>query len=86
MSNKIPQSTLSLRHFLLRAEVISLYRTFLRTAKEIPDEKSRQEMIGWIRQEFKANKHLTDETSIKMMIQYGQRGLKEVESSVGLVK
>lgn len=86
MSNKLPRSTLNFRQFLLRSEVLSLYKTFLRTAREIPDETSRKEMIDWIRKDFKQNKHLTDETSIKMMIQYGQRSLKEVESSVALVK
>lgn len=66
--------------------MLGLYKTFLRTAKEIPDESSKKEMIDWIRSEFKHNKHLSDETSIKMMIQYGQRSLKEVESSVSLIK
>lgn len=86
MSSKLPSSTLNFRQFLLRTEVLNLYKTFLRTVKEIPNESSRKEMIEWIRTEFKQNKHLTDETSIKMMIQYGQRSLKEVESSVGLIK
>lgn len=82
----MPSSTLNFRQFLLRTEVLGLYKTFLRTVKEIPNELSRKEMTDWIRTEFKQNKHLTDETSIKMMIQYGQRSLKEVESSVGLIK
>ena len=48
---------------MLRAEVLKLYRDILRTVKKIPDEYYRNEMKCWARDDFKNNKHLTDEVT-----------------------
>ena len=47
--------------FMVRSEVLKLYRSILRTVRRIPDEYYRGEMTNWARRDFKSNKHLTDE-------------------------
>lgn len=48
---------------MLRSEVLKLYRDILRTIKKIPDDFYRKEMAQWARDDFKKNKHLSDEVS-----------------------
>ena len=47
--------------FMLRSEVLKLYRDILRTVRKIPDDHYREEMKIWAQQDFKKNMHLTDE-------------------------
>ena len=49
---------------MIRSEVLKLYRDILRATKKIPDEYYRDEMARWARQDFKNNKHLSDEVCI----------------------
>lgn len=58
----------------------------LRTVKEVPDKNYQNELKNWIRTEFRQNSNHTDETVIKMYVQYGKRCLRELESSVSLAK
>ena len=53
----------SLFQFMIRSEVLKLYRDILRSVRKIPDEYYREEMARWVRRDFKNNKHLTDEVS-----------------------
>lgn len=48
---------------MLRQQVLKLYRSFLRTIRDVPDEESRKELVEWARSDFKNNKHHTDEVS-----------------------
>lgn len=72
--------------FMLRTEVLKLYRNILRTVRKIPDEHYRNEMRQWARDDFKKQKHLTDELTIQMMINRGQMSLRELEQSLNLAK
>lgn len=71
---------------MLKQEVKGLYRKIFRTIKEVSDPIQRKELQEWTRREFRINAHQTDEVAIKMYIQYGERCLKELESTIVLSK
>ncbi|KAL5010251.1 hypothetical protein ScPMuIL_012556 [Solemya velum] len=81
-----PGSIPTLKQFLLRSEVLKLYRQFIRTVKEVSDSAQRKEFENWIRHDFRRNKHITDEESIRMMITRGRMSLKELETTVEMAK
>ncbi|PNF43441.1 LYR motif-containing protein 2 [Cryptotermes secundus] len=82
MSEKMPQATMTLKQFMLRQQVLKLYRSFLRAIRDVPDEESRKELLEWARSDFKNNKHHTDEYAIKMLISHGERQLKQLQQNV----
>ncbi|KAL8611419.1 hypothetical protein ACOMHN_014474 [Nucella lapillus] len=77
--------TLSLKRFILRSEVLRLYRDMLRVVKRVPSTQQQTELHRWIRTDFENNKHHTDEEAIRMMITKGRMSLKELEQSLALV-
>ena len=78
------KSALNLKQFMLRQEVLKLYKDIYRTINNIPDESSRKEMKKWLSDDFRKNKDLKDEIAIKMSIQVGMRSLKELQNSLEL--
>ena len=46
--------------FILRQQVVSLYRDFMKVTRHLPPG-DREETRRWIRDDFKSNMHLTDE-------------------------
>lgn len=78
------KSALSLKQFMLRQEVLKLYKDIYRTINNIPDESSRKEMKKWLSDDFRKNKDLKDEIAIKMSINVGMRSLKELQNSLEL--
>ncbi|GAB0090806.1 LYR motif-containing protein 2 [Sergentomyia squamirostris] len=75
---------LTLKQFMLRQEVLGLYREIFRTIKRVPSIGDRGELKDWARRDFRSNSHHTDETTIKMMLQYGRRCLTELQNSLNL--
>lgn len=71
---------------MMRQQVIQLYRRMLRSVRQIPDEGYREEMLQWVRSDFRSNAHHTDEITIKMLITQGERSLKELENTIMLAK
>lgn len=69
---------------MLRQQVLKLYRDIFRTIKHVPSESSRHELKEWARSDFRANMHHTDEITIKMVMQHGNRSLTELKTSLGL--
>ncbi|XP_068122315.1 LYR motif-containing protein 2-like isoform X2 [Hyperolius riggenbachi] len=86
MSSRLPPAALSLRQFLLRQQVLGLYRRILRAVRQIPDPADRSYMKDWARGEFRQNQSTTDETTIRMMIMQGQQQVKELERALQLAK
>lgn len=41
-------------------------------------------MKEWARTDFRNNKHHTDETTIKSMLYYGRKSLKDLQKSLAL--
>ncbi|KAF5311759.1 hypothetical protein D9619_003015 [Psilocybe cf. subviscida] len=66
----------TLKHFILRQQVLDLYRYAVRASRAIPDPVTRRETIAWIRAEFERNKHLTDVERIEAQIKITRRELK----------
>ncbi|XP_059622488.1 LYR motif-containing protein 2 [Phlebotomus argentipes] len=75
---------LTLKQFMLRQEVLKLYRDVFRTIRRVPQESDRAELKEWARRDFHANRHHTDDTTIKMMLHYGRRSLTELQNSLDL--
>ncbi|ETN63029.1 LYR motif-containing protein 2 [Anopheles darlingi] len=81
--SKIP-AALNLKQFMLRQEVLKLYRTIFRTIRQVPDAGTRQELREWARSDFRLNRGQTDELAIKMLMQHANRTLKELQTSLEL--
>ncbi|XP_028159800.1 LYR motif-containing protein 2 [Ostrinia nubilalis] len=86
MASKLPKTALSLKQFLIRQEVLKLYREIFRTIKLVSDENTRIELKEWARTDFRNNMHHKDETTIKAMLHYGKKSLKDLQSSLALSK
>ncbi|KAJ6519525.1 hypothetical protein C8R45DRAFT_807113 [Mycena sanguinolenta] len=69
---------LTLRHFILKQEVLNLYRFAIRSVPAIHDPLTRKETIMWIRVEFERNRHLTDLSLIEDKLKMGRREIKQV--------
>lgn len=82
--SKTIKTALNLKQFLLRQEVLKLYRDLYRTINKVPDESSRKDLKLWLREDFKRNKNQTDEITIKMAMNVGRRSLKELQQSLEL--
>ncbi|KAI9512791.1 complex 1 protein-domain-containing protein [Russula earlei] len=70
--------TLSLKHFILKQRVLSLYRTAIRASRVIPDPATRKETLSWIRAEFERNKHIVDLDLIGAKLRAGRRELEQI--------
>ncbi|CAG5119241.1 unnamed protein product [Candidula unifasciata] len=79
-------SHMTLRQFMLRAEVLRLYREMLRLTYRVADVDQRKHLQQWIRKDFELNKHHTDEEVIRMMLSKGKLSLRELEQTVMMVQ
>jgi hypothetical protein len=80
---------LTLKEFMLRQEVLKLYRSFFRTIKQLPDPVHRKEVADWIRADFKTyskSSSLKDEDHVKSLLFQGTKSLNELKQSVDLSK
>ncbi|EDW79689.1 uncharacterized protein Dwil_GK17885 [Drosophila willistoni] len=82
--SKLPKAALSLKQFMLRQEVLKLYREIFRTIRQVPDKHSQMELKAWARHDFETNRQQCDEVAIKMLIQHGRRSLTELKTSLQL--
>ncbi|KAJ8409755.1 hypothetical protein AAFF_G00218140 [Aldrovandia affinis] len=63
MASRLPPVTFSLKQFLQRQKVLGLYRTMMRTIRQVPNEDDRKYLRDWARDEFKRNKAATDQVT-----------------------
>lgn len=82
--SKIVKPAMNLKQFMLRQQVLKLYRDIYRTISKVPDESSRRDLKLWLRTDFRSNKSMTEEIAIKMAMQVGLRSLKELKNSLEL--
>ena len=82
------RSALTLKQFMLRQEVLKLYRTLFRTLRQLPDKRQQQETAAWVREDFKANKNIdpSQEDRIKALVYQGQKMLNELKNNVEFSK
>uniref|UniRef100_A0A4W5NHM8 LYR motif-containing protein 2 n=1 Tax=Hucho hucho TaxID=62062 RepID=A0A4W5NHM8_9TELE len=83
-SSRLPAAALTLKQFLQRQKVLSLYRNMLRTIRQVPDEGDRKYLRDWARDEFKRNKNSTNQDAIRMMITQANMHHDELQSSLAL--
>jgi len=79
---------LTLKQFMLRQEVLKLYRTLFRTLRQLPDKSQQKETAAWVREDFKANKNIdvSQEDRIKALVYQGQKMLNELKNNVEFSK
>ncbi|XP_015262588.1 PREDICTED: LYR motif-containing protein 2 [Gekko japonicus] len=85
-SSRFPPTTLTLKQFLRRQQVLQLYRKILQAIRQVPHEADRHYLRDWARAEFKRNKGATEEDTIRMMITQGNIQLQELERTLKLAK
>jgi hypothetical protein len=71
----------SLRGFVLRGEVLKLYRSFLRTAQKAPPA-AQGEVREQIRQGFEAHRGETDNYARKYLLSDGRAQLKQLRETL----
>ena len=89
MSPSGATSTLTLKQFMLRQQVIRLYREFFRATAKLEDGGQKEEIRSLIRADFKANQSLDtslDEDKVKSLLFHGEKMLRELQQNVDLSK
>ncbi|KAI9594016.1 hypothetical protein BDF19DRAFT_446679 [Syncephalis fuscata] len=75
----------SLSDFILRAQIRQLYREFQRTIWHSEVAKAdREELLGWVRHEFKRSRTGTSQDALKTLLSEGRRQLHNLERSLML--
>ncbi|KAF7990661.1 hypothetical protein HCN44_000466 [Aphidius gifuensis] len=86
MASKLPNASLSLKEFMLRKEVLQLYRNILRTIKQVSSQQDREYLHDWVKSDFNNNKHIKDELMIKSLIIHGENSMNELKKNINLSK
>ncbi|XP_037541212.1 LYR motif-containing protein 2 [Nematolebias whitei] len=85
-ASRLPRAALSLKQYLQRQKVLGLYRSMLRTIRQVPDEADRKYLRDWARDEFQRNKNANDQDAIRMMITQASKHLEELQKSLALAQ
>ena len=85
MASRLPKATLSLRDFIHRSTVLTLYRDFMRELRGL-DPVVLQEMRSEIRREFAKNKNETSKAARKSCLQEGNRQLQFLRTYAGTAR
>lgn len=73
---------MDLKAFMLRAEVLKLYRHILRSLKDVPSATDRKQLQQWARQEFELNRHLTDDYAVKLALHNGRKSFDRLSRNI----
>ncbi len=68
--------------FLLRIEVVRLYRQCLRAVHGISDEYYKSYLRQMVRDEFRMHKAETDEREIRLLVSLGQKKLSDMRGMI----
>ncbi|EDR15669.1 uncharacterized protein LACBIDRAFT_300818 [Laccaria bicolor S238N-H82] len=68
----------TLKHFILKQQVLNLYRCILRASRSLPDPVTRRETVAWVRSEFERNRHLTDVLLIQDKLTLARREMRQI--------
>ncbi len=79
----LPSKTLSLDHFLLRQQTLTLYRAIIRSCYRLPDPQAREEMERHARAEFERQKEVTDIRKIRYLLSTGRAEWKKLAGMFG---
>nr|XP_039323328.1 LYR motif-containing protein 2-like [Saimiri boliviensis boliviensis] len=85
MASRLPSTTLTLKQFIRRQQVL-LYRRILQTIGQIPNDSDHKKQKDWAREEFRRNQSATEEGTTRVVITQGNMQLKEFEKTLALAK
>ncbi|QQP48634.1 LYR motif-containing protein 2 [Caligus rogercresseyi] len=80
----MPGDPLTLKHFILRGQVIKQYRDFFRAIRRVPDPSQKVELQDWIRGEFRSRSGIKDLNSIESFLVHGERTLHQLRLNLDL--
>lgn len=72
-------SALSLGHFIQRTKVLALYRSIIRSSRNIPDSHTRRETILYVKNEFNSNQNVKDLKQIRYLVSTGKSQWQRAE-------
>ncbi|TEB18378.1 hypothetical protein FA13DRAFT_1699291 [Coprinellus micaceus] len=67
---------LTLKHFILKQEVLDFYKSTIRASRAITDPVTRGETVAWIRSEIERNRHISDPGIIEDRLKVCRRELR----------
>ncbi|KAI3427060.1 hypothetical protein D9Q98_007000 [Chlorella vulgaris] len=73
-----------LRGFILRTEVLHLYRRLLRMSKGAHDAAARDELRGEIRRQFELQRPQKDQHTVRFLLSDGRLKLKQLGEMLGM--
>ncbi|KAK3305416.1 complex 1 protein-domain-containing protein [Chaetomium strumarium] len=74
-----PGTTLSLEHFIQRARALALYRSILRSTRQIADARTRAETRRFARDEFERHRGVTDIDHTRYLLSTGKTEWESME-------
>ena len=87
MSKRLSGTSLNLRDFMRRGQVLSQYRSFQRELRLLPAKSaSRVELAQKIREGFQQNKNEKDRAAVKAMLTEGTRQLQFLRTYAGTAR
>ena len=83
-ARKLPAADgmMDLKRFMLRSEVLRLYRHILRELRGVPNPADRKRLVEWARQDFELNRHLQDDYSIKLALSNGRKSFDRLSRNI----
>ncbi|XP_012676842.1 LYR motif-containing protein 2 [Clupea harengus] len=85
-TSRLPPAVFTLKQFLQRQKVLGLYRSMLKTIRQVPDDADRKYLRNWAREEFQRNKNASNQDAIRMMITQANMHLDDLRKSLALAK
>lgn len=74
----------TLQHFIVRAQVLKLYRRILSSCRKVDDPALQRELRQWARSEFESRREVEDLEQIKYLLRNGQSQARTLEGSLKL--
>lgn len=78
------EESVSFEDFVLRGQVLHVYRDILRSVHKIPDASLRKEVLGFVKGELRATVEVTDLNVKRSLLIGGIRQWKSVSNNMGL--
>ncbi|CAD6893841.1 unnamed protein product, partial [Tilletia caries] len=84
---QLADDRLTLEHFLLRTRFLALYRSIVRTTRDIPNPHARRDTLAWYRADLfpPSLKLETDLVNLKEALAQGYRQLKQIQGQFTLL-
>eukprot|EP00898_Chlorokybus_atmophyticus_P007307 jgi/Chlat1/7578/Chrsp63S07067 len=79
----VGQGVKGLKEFLVRVQVLRLYRSTLRIARRAPLD-SRGEVVSLVREEYRKYAEVSDPVTIKHLISEGKRQRKMLDEMIDM--